>query len=214
MRSGATAAGIADLRRQVQASIFPPGTRRHLQQRRHRRKDRRPDPRHRHRRRRRRDALNEIRDEIIPATIGEVDGASVNVSGDAAASVDFARSAQQQAAADLRVRVRARVPADARHLPLDRDPDQGDPAQPALGRAPPTACWCSSSRTGNGESLLGFTSNGGVANWLPLFLFVILFGLSMDYHVFILSRVRELHDRGMSDRRGRPSRGSRRPRER
>jgi RND superfamily putative drug exporter len=50
---------------------------------------------------------------------------------------------------------------------------------------------------GNGESLLGFTSNGGVASWLPLFLFVILFGLSMDYHVFILSRVRELHERGM-----------------
>ncbi|HMJ32701.1 MAG TPA: MMPL family transporter, partial [Baekduia sp.] len=36
-----------------------------------------------------------------------------------------------------------------------------------------------------------------VTNWLPLFLFVVLFGLSMDYHVFILSRVRELHDRGM-----------------
>jgi RND superfamily putative drug exporter len=45
--------------------------------------------------------------------------------------------------------------------------------------------------------LLGFTSNGGVTNWLPLFLFVVLFGLSMDYHVFILSRVRELWERGM-----------------
>jgi putative drug exporter of the RND superfamily len=52
-------------------------------------------------------------------------------------------------------------------------------------------------QNGNGESLLGFSSNGGVASWLPLFLFVILFGLSMDYHVFILSRVRELHERGM-----------------
>jgi RND superfamily putative drug exporter len=39
---------------------------------------------------------------------------------------------------------------------------------------------------------------GGVAPWLPLFLFVILFGLSMDYHVFILSRVKELVDGGMS----------------
>ena len=58
-------------------------------------------------------------------------------------------------------------------------------------------------QNGNGESLLGFTSNGGVTNWLPLFLFVVLFGLSMDYHVFILSRVRELHDRGMTHRRGR-----------
>jgi len=51
---------------------------------------------------------------------------------------------------------------------------------------------------GWGESLLGFTSNGGIANWLPMFTFVILFGLSMDYHVFILSRIREAHDRGLS----------------
>jgi RND superfamily putative drug exporter len=51
---------------------------------------------------------------------------------------------------------------------------------------------------GNGESLIGFTSIGGVTNWLPLFLFVVLFGLSMDYHVFILSRIKELHDSGES----------------
>jgi RND superfamily putative drug exporter len=49
---------------------------------------------------------------------------------------------------------------------------------------------------GLGESLgLG---SGPIAAWLPLFLFVILFGLSMDYHVFILTRVREAFDRGMS----------------
>jgi len=48
------------------------------------------------------------------------------------------------------------------------------------------------------KSLLGFTPIGGVINWLPMFLFVILFGLSMDYHVFILSRIREAHDHGMS----------------
>jgi uncharacterized membrane protein YdfJ with MMPL/SSD domain len=51
---------------------------------------------------------------------------------------------------------------------------------------------------GWGESLLGFHSNGGISSWLPLFLFVILFGLSMDYHVLILSRVREGVDRGLS----------------
>jgi uncharacterized membrane protein YdfJ with MMPL/SSD domain len=51
---------------------------------------------------------------------------------------------------------------------------------------------------GWGQSLLGFQSNGAIAPWLPMFLFVILFGLSMDYHVFILSRIREAHDRGMS----------------
>jgi RND superfamily putative drug exporter len=41
------------------------------------------------------------------------------------------------------------------------------------------------------ESLLGFQSNGGVVSWLPIFLFVVLFGLSMDYHVFVVSRIRE-----------------------
>jgi RND superfamily putative drug exporter len=51
---------------------------------------------------------------------------------------------------------------------------------------------------GHGEQLLGFESTGAIASWLPLFLFVVLFGLSMDYHVFILSRVREAVDRGMS----------------
>jgi uncharacterized membrane protein YdfJ with MMPL/SSD domain len=47
------------------------------------------------------------------------------------------------------------------------------------------------------EGILGFTANGAITSWLPLFLFVVLFGLSMDYHVFILSRVKELVDRGM-----------------
>ena len=52
---------------------------------------------------------------------------------------------------------------------------------------------------GWGENLLNFESNGGIAPWLPMFLFVILFGLSMDYHVFVLSRVREAYDRGLSN---------------
>jgi uncharacterized membrane protein YdfJ with MMPL/SSD domain len=51
---------------------------------------------------------------------------------------------------------------------------------------------------GWGKDLVNFTGDGAVAPWLPLFMFVILFGLSMDYHVFILSRIREAHDRGMS----------------
>jgi uncharacterized membrane protein YdfJ with MMPL/SSD domain len=51
---------------------------------------------------------------------------------------------------------------------------------------------------GWGQHLLGFQSNSAIAPWLPLMLFVILFGLSMDYHVFIISRIREAYDRGMS----------------
>jgi RND superfamily putative drug exporter len=48
------------------------------------------------------------------------------------------------------------------------------------------------------KSLLGFDHTSPIVPWLPLFLFVILFGLSMDYHVFVLSRVKELVDRGAS----------------
>jgi putative drug exporter of the RND superfamily len=51
---------------------------------------------------------------------------------------------------------------------------------------------------GHLQSLLGFTSYGATVPWIPLFLFVFLFGLSMDYHVFILSRIRELRLRGSS----------------
>jgi RND superfamily putative drug exporter len=49
-----------------------------------------------------------------------------------------------------------------------------------------------------GKDLFGFQANGAITSWLPLFLFVVLFGLSMDYHVFILSRIKELHDAGAS----------------
>ncbi len=51
-------------------------------------------------------------------------------------------------------------------------------------------------QSGLGESVLDFTSTGTV-NWVtPVLLFAILFGLSMDYEVFLMSRIRELHDRG------------------
>jgi uncharacterized membrane protein YdfJ with MMPL/SSD domain len=51
---------------------------------------------------------------------------------------------------------------------------------------------------GWGKGVLGFESTAGIDSFLPIFMFVILFGLSMDYHVFILSRIREAYDRGMS----------------
>jgi len=49
------------------------------------------------------------------------------------------------------------------------------------------------------EELLGFQATGIVESWLPLFLFAILFGLSMDYHMFILGRVKETYERGASN---------------
>lgn len=49
---------------------------------------------------------------------------------------------------------------------------------------------------GLGERLLDFTAVGSIEWQTPVLLFAILFGLSMDYEVFLLSRIRELHDRG------------------
>ncbi|MGA5816635.1 MMPL family transporter [Kitasatospora sp. NPDC094028] len=53
---------------------------------------------------------------------------------------------------------------------------------------------------GVGASLLGTAGVGAVESWVPLFLFVILFGLSMDYHVFVVSRIKEGRDRGLPTR--------------
>jgi RND superfamily putative drug exporter len=50
------------------------------------------------------------------------------------------------------------------------------------------------------EGLLGFESNGTVVAWIPLFLFAVLFGLSMDYHVFVVSRIREGVQRGLPNK--------------
>ena len=47
---------------------------------------------------------------------------------------------------------------------------------------------------GVGTSLLGFRETEVIDAWIPLFLFSVLFGLSMDYHVFLLSRIRERFD--------------------
>jgi uncharacterized membrane protein YdfJ with MMPL/SSD domain len=143
------------------------------------------------------DALAKLRDDIVPATVGKVEGASVNVSGEAASSEDFRTNLDSRlplifafvfGLAFLLMLMTFRsivIPIKAILLNL-------------LSVGAAYGVLVIVFQNGNGESLLGFTSNGGVTNWLPLFLFVVLFGLSMDYHVFILSRVRELYDRGMS----------------
>lgn len=53
---------------------------------------------------------------------------------------------------------------------------------------------------GWGAELLGMEPAGAIESWMPLFVLVILFGLSMDYHVFVVSRIREAHDRGLATR--------------
>jgi RND superfamily putative drug exporter len=143
-----------------------------------------------------RTALQELRADIIPATVGRVAGVTVNVSGDTAVSVDSASQLNSRlplifafvfGLAFLLMLVTFRsivIPIKAILLNL-------------LSVGAAYGVLVLVFQDGHGASLLGFTSNGGVANWLPLFLFVVLFGLSMDYHVFILSRVREIYNRGV-----------------
>jgi RND superfamily putative drug exporter len=142
-------------------------------------------------------ALTKLREEVIPATVDEVPGVETNVTGFAAGTRDFNELMSSRvpyvfafvlSLAFLLLLVTFRsivIPIKAIALNLLS-------VGAAYGVLVAVFQW------GWGESLLGFESNGAITSWLPLFLFVILFGLSMDYHVFILSRIREAVDRGMS----------------
>ncbi len=141
-------------------------------------------------------ALSTLRDDLIPATLGRVDGVQASVSGQTAQSRDFNDLMKGHAPivfafvltmAFILLLVTFRslvIPIKAIVLNLL-----------SVGAAYGVLVWIF--QKGHGESLLGFESTGSITSWLPLFLFVILFGLSMDYHVFILSRIREAYDRGM-----------------
>ena len=78
-------------------------------------------------------ALTELRSNLIPATIGQVPGASADVTGYTAESRDFNDTMKSNAPLGLRLRPLGGLPAAAGHLPLDRDPAEGDHPQPALG---------------------------------------------------------------------------------
>jgi uncharacterized membrane protein YdfJ with MMPL/SSD domain len=142
------------------------------------------------------DALATLRDEILPATVGTVSGVEYAVTGDTAASKDW--NDAMKSAVPL---VFAFVLAFAFVLLLVSFRSVVIPLKAILMNLLSVAAAygliVAIFQWGWGENLLDFNSNGGVAAWLPMFLFVILFGLSMDYHVFILSRVREYYDRGL-----------------
>ena len=88
---------------------------------------------------------------------------------------------------------RALLPAPAARLPLGLPAAQGRDDEPAVGERDLRACWCSSSSTA-GAASLGLQSSPQIEAWIPIFLFAMLFGLSMDYEVFLLSRMREEWD--------------------
>jgi uncharacterized membrane protein YdfJ with MMPL/SSD domain len=142
-------------------------------------------------------AVKHIREDVLPATLDRDNGITAEVSGQAAAEADFNSLMKSKTPlvfgfvlglAFLLLLVTFRsivIPIKAIVLNL-------------LSVGAAYGLLTLVFQDGHGEKLLGFESNGAIASWLPLFLFVILFGLSMDYHVFILSRVREAWQRGMS----------------
>ncbi|HEX4734863.1 MAG TPA: MMPL family transporter [Thermoleophilaceae bacterium] len=143
------------------------------------------------------DALQTLRNDIIPSTVGLAPGVSMEVTGNTALSTDFNDSLKAHipivfafvlAMAFLLLLVTFRsivIPLKAIVLNLL-----------SVGASYGVLVLVFQHRWA--EGLLGFKSIGGITSWLPMFLFVILFGLSMDYHVFILSRVREAVDNGQS----------------
>jgi uncharacterized membrane protein YdfJ with MMPL/SSD domain len=142
-------------------------------------------------------ALNTLRERILPATIGKIAAASYAVTGPTANSVDANASLKHAlpivfsfvlifAFLLLLVSFRSVVIA-VKAIVLN-----------LLSVGAAYGVLVATFQYGWGQSILQFHSNGGIASWLPIFMFVILFGLSMDYHVFILSRVREAYDRGLT----------------
>lgn len=141
-------------------------------------------------------ALQTLRNDVLPATVGKVDGATWAVTGGTASSYDENSLLKSKAPLVfgfvlvfafllLLISFRSIVVA-LKAIVLN-----------LLSVGAAYGVLVAVFQYGWGESLLNFNSNGGIAQWLPIFMFVILFGLSMDYHVFILSRVREAYDRGM-----------------
>ncbi len=144
-------------------------------------------------------ALKLLRGEVVPATLGAITGATVLVSGDTAGSVDFNHQLDKSlpwvfgfvlGLAFLLLLVSFRsVTVAITGVLLN-----------LLSVAAAYGMLVYVFQYGHFEEQLGFTASDGIINWIPLFLFVILFGLSMDYHVFVLSRIREGHDRGLPTR--------------
>jgi putative drug exporter of the RND superfamily len=142
-------------------------------------------------------ALKTLRNDVIPPVLSTLpEGTEEAVTGDTAVTQDFNQTMKSRAPivfafvlgfAFLLLLLTFRsivIPIKAILLNLL-----------SVGAAYGVLVWIF--QDGHLQGLLGFHSNGAVVTWLPLFLFTVLFGLSMDYHVFILSRVRELVDQGV-----------------
>lgn len=141
-------------------------------------------------------ALTALRDRVIPATVDKVRGASAYVAGMTAGSQDF----NATMAAHLPY-VFGFVLGLAFLLLLFMFRSLVIPSITILLNLLSVGAAYGAMvlifQDGWFRSAIGAQNIGGIVDWIPLFLFVLLFGLSMDYHVLILSRIREGHRRGL-----------------
>ncbi|TDB76789.1 MMPL family transporter [Micromonospora sp. KC723] len=135
-------------------------------------------------------ALKELRGDVLPATLGGVDGIDYAVAGRTAVAHDFTSVVTARTPfvfAFVLVLAFALLVAAFRSLAIATASIVLNLL--SIGAAYGVLTWVF--QQGHFSSVLAFTPYGGVVGWLPLFMFVMLFGLSMDYHIFILSRIRE-----------------------
>jgi putative drug exporter of the RND superfamily len=143
------------------------------------------------------DALVTLRDQILPQTLGKVSGISYAVTGDTANTYDDTaamHSATPVVVAFVVVLAFLLLVVAFRSIAIPLVSIALNLLSVGAGYGLITLIF----QDGRLQGLLGYTSFGGIISWIPLFMFVLLFGLSMDYHVFILSRIRELRTRGAS----------------
>ncbi len=144
-------------------------------------------------------ALETLRGQILPSTLGKVPGIGYAVTGDTAASYDFTHQLHSTTPivlglVALLAFVLLLVAFRSITIPLVSIMLNLLSVGAAYGLV--TLIF----QDGRLEGPLHYTSFGGIISWVPLFMFVFLFGMSMDYHVFILSRIRELRTGGASTR--------------
>jgi len=140
-------------------------------------------------------SLEKLRDEVRPATLGKVEGVQAPITGQVAGSKDF----NDQLLGSV-VPVFAFVVVFAFLLMLlsfrSLTVAITSIVLNLLSVGAAYGILVAVFQHGWGASLVGAEGVGAIVTWLPLFLFVILFGLSMDYHVFVVSRIREARLRG------------------
>lgn len=140
-------------------------------------------------------SLDKLRDEVRPATLGKVDGVDAPITGQVAGSKDFN---DQLGGAVVPVFAFVVVFAFVLMLLSFRSLTIAITSivLNLLSVGAAYGILVGVFQHGWGASLVGAEGVGAIITWLPLFLFVILFGLSMDYHVFVVSRIREARLRG------------------